>query len=422
MDHRHASIIPMPGKVGMMSGHRATNSLLQHAQPLFWTLHALSPDLESAAHMDVLQTEARSGLGKFRSACRASSLHHDAIEAVHYCFCAAMDQAGSRIRGRADSCRGLWLQRSLLKEYYKENGSGEQCRPWIAKLQRNGKRHADALEVIGHLISRGLRDERGAPISNYQGVVPQRHDDSLSPAAMQYILLPPAVLEPATLHVLAERKAGRVWLARWVGAGIALLCILAYFLYRQHNDNQALVREVEQLSARVLSEQASMDQRMARLLAPEIASGTTSLGKTGDRVFLLFSSDSGFAANSAVIKPQLARQLDQLGTVLDDTDGLVTVIGHADASLGAYNGEAVNLALSQARAMAVGRYLQEKGAAGGRITVLGRGSADPIADNGTETGRALNRRIEIVIDRSRRDAAPATSGGPPTRADTSHRR
>ncbi|WP_249359272.1 OmpA family protein [Cupriavidus sp. 2SB] len=207
-----------------------------------------------------------------------------------------------------------------------------------------------------------------------------------------------------------------------MGAGIALLCILAYFLYRQHNDNQALAREVEQLSARVLSEQASMDQRMARLLAPEIASGTTSLGKTGDRVFLLFSSDSGFAANSAVIKPQLARQLDQLGTVLDDTDGLVTVIGHADASLGAYNGEAVNLALSQARAMAVGRYLQEKGAAGGRITVLGRGSADPIADNGTETGRALNRRIEIVIDRSRRDAAPATSGGPPTRADTSHRR
>ncbi|WP_460483694.1 OmpA family protein [Cupriavidus yeoncheonensis] len=124
-----------------------------------------------------------------------------------------------------------------------------------------------------------------------------------------------------------------------------------------------------------------MDQRIARLLAPDIASGATSLGKRGDRVYLLFSSDMGFTAGKADILPQLARQLDQLVTVLGATDDLVTVIGHTDASVGQRGGGASNLALSRARAMAA-RYLQEHGAGHGRISIIGRGAADQSAITG----------------------------------------
>ncbi|MBR7513835.1 DotU family type IV/VI secretion system protein, partial [Mycobacterium tuberculosis] len=78
------------------------------AQPLFWLLDELSPELESAARLDALKSEVRTRLAAFKQAAQAAALKADSVEAVHYCFCAALDQAGSRVRGRADGLRGVW--------------------------------------------------------------------------------------------------------------------------------------------------------------------------------------------------------------------------------------------------------------------------------------------------------------------------
>jgi len=372
------------------------NHLLRLAQPLFWTLDELGPELDSVARLDALQTEARERLAQFKAACCAASLRADAVEAIHYCFCAAMDQAGSRIHGRAGSCRGVWLQRGLLRQYYDENGGGRRCRMWIAQLQQEPKIQSDALAVIGHLIACGLRDENGGALSNVHQTA-QRHGVE-RPVPRVPSILPVQVEANSETSTQKGRSKRLGWVAAMLGA--TLLSALAYFLYRQNLDNRVLAQQVDQLSARVSAEQVSVDRRLARLLAPEIASGATSLGKKGDRVYLLFSSDSGFMTGKADIMPQLARQLDQLATVLASTEDVISVIGHTDASVGTKGGEASNLALSRARAMAVGRYLQEHGAGNGRISIIGRGAADPIGDNRTDAGRALNRRIEIVIDRT----------------------
>ncbi|NUO86723.1 MAG: OmpA family protein [Cupriavidus sp.] len=374
----------------------AKNHLLRLARPLFWILDELGPELESVARLDALQTEARIRLATFKSACYAAALRADAVEAIHYCFCAAMDQAGSRIHGRAGSCRGMWLQRSLLKEHYDENGSGKRCRAWIAQLQQHPKSQADALTVIGHLIARGLRDDLGAPLpSIHPADRTQRAEDALLREPSISASRPEAFCNAPVHSCRWGKRVGRI--AALIS--LALSCAVAYVLYYQHVNNLVLANQVAQLSARVFAEQVSVDQRLARLLAPDIAAGGTSLGKRGDRVYLLFSSDAGFTAGKAEILPQLSRQLDQLAMVLAGTEDPVTVIGHTDASVGRQGGHASNLALSQARAMAVGRYLQEHGAGHGRISIIGRGAADPVGDNRTEAGRALNRRIEIVIDR-----------------------
>lgn len=70
----------------------------------------------------------------------------------------------------------------------------------------------------------------------------------------------------------------------------------------------------------------------------------------------------------------------------------VDVIGHTD-SLGT---EAYNIRLGARRAVAVRTYLVRKGVAADRITTSTRGESEPIADNGTESGRAMNRRAVIV--------------------------
>jgi OOP family OmpA-OmpF porin len=71
----------------------------------------------------------------------------------------------------------------------------------------------------------------------------------------------------------------------------------------------------------------------------------------------------------------------------------ITIAGHTDS-----NGSTeFNLKLSRERAQSVARLLTQLGVDGRRITTVGYGETRPVADNGTETGRALNRRIEFVI-------------------------
>jgi OOP family OmpA-OmpF porin len=70
-----------------------------------------------------------------------------------------------------------------------------------------------------------------------------------------------------------------------------------------------------------------------------------------------------------------------------------TVAGYTD-SVGS---DEYNLKLSQDRANSVKQYIVSRGAPGNRINPVGYGEQNPIADNGTEEGRALNRRVEFQV-------------------------
>jgi outer membrane protein OmpA-like peptidoglycan-associated protein len=72
---------------------------------------------------------------------------------------------------------------------------------------------------------------------------------------------------------------------------------------------------------------------------------------------------------------------------------MVDITGHTD-NVGT---PAQNIALSQARVDRMAALLVHGGILPRRITAEGRGMADPIADNGTDAGKASNRRIELII-------------------------
>ena len=79
--------------------------------------------------------------------------------------------------------------------------------------------------------------------------------------------------------------------------------------------------------------------------------------------------------------------------IKDRKDLKLEIIGHTDDT----GTQALNLNLSEKRALAVKTFLQELGLEETRMLVAGQGSAHPLSDNGTEAGRALNRRVEIFI-------------------------
>src|SRR5436190_7694687 len=100
-----------------------------------------------------------------------------------------------------------------------------------------------------------------------------------------------------------------------------------------------------------------------------------------------------FDSDSAVLTADSNEQLDNIAIILRAYPRAnVTIAGHTDSS----GSEARNRTLSRARADAVAARLTAAGVSAERVHAEGHGSEKPAADNSTETGRAHNRRVELV--------------------------
>ena len=133
-----------------------------------------------------------------------------------------------------------------------------------------------------------------------------------------------------------------------------------------------------------------------RCVAPENGNAAELGGcKPGDVIVL---RGVNFAFDQATLEPNARALLDGVVVALNKyPDIKVSVQGHTD-SRGA---DAYNLKLSDRRAKAVGDYLVKAGVDASRITSAGFGETQPVADNATDEGRELNRRVALkVVERS----------------------
>ena len=107
-----------------------------------------------------------------------------------------------------------------------------------------------------------------------------------------------------------------------------------------------------------------------------------------------------FASGRAEVKQEFQALASKIAAALNTEPGPVRVVGHTDniplSGRGRYKN---NFELSVARAKSVATELQKHFKNPERIEVVGKGEDEPIADNGTPTGRTKNRRVEIMIQR-----------------------
>jgi outer membrane protein OmpA-like peptidoglycan-associated protein len=103
-------------------------------------------------------------------------------------------------------------------------------------------------------------------------------------------------------------------------------------------------------------------------------------------------SDISFAVGRADLQATLRPVLNQFAQGLDNTT-VVRIVGHTDST----GSDAINDPLSLDRARTVRDYLQDRGVPSGRLEIIGRGAREPVADNGSDAGRARNRRVEIFL-------------------------
>jgi len=101
-----------------------------------------------------------------------------------------------------------------------------------------------------------------------------------------------------------------------------------------------------------------------------------------------------FDFDKSDIRPDSRPVLDEaIATLKENPEIRVSIQGHTDSQ----GTEEYNMKLSERRANAVYRYLVAGGISPSRLEVVGMGESSPVADNSTDSGRAQNRRVELVI-------------------------
>ena len=107
--------------------------------------------------------------------------------------------------------------------------------------------------------------------------------------------------------------------------------------------------------------------------------------------------DAPLAFDRSTLRPESVTLLREVATTLTRWPdiGLVEIAVHTDDA----GDDNANLKLTQQRAEAVRKVLVAAGVAESRLVAQGYGETRPIAPNDTETNRAMNRRVELVIVR-----------------------
>mgnify|MGYP003575258670 FL=1 len=114
----------------------------------------------------------------------------------------------------------------------------------------------------------------------------------------------------------------------------------------------------------------------------------------GEGLIVKFDSGILFDVDKSDLKENARKNIENLATTMkNNPETNIMVIGHTDAD----GSDSYNYSLSERRAASVKSYAMAQGVAASRLTTVGKGETEPIADNSSASGKAQNRRVEIVI-------------------------
>jgi chemotaxis protein MotB len=160
-------------------------------------------------------------------------------------------------------------------------------------------------------------------------------------------------------------------------------------------DQQARESNLEQSRSRDALSAIATD--IERALDSLIIDDIVQVYRRGDWLEVEIKSDMLFASGSAAPLPGAVAAVTRVAEVLRDAPNLIRVEGHTDIVPIATAVFPSNWELSAARSASIVRVLTNSGVAPGRLTVVGYGEHQPIADNSSDAGRNSNRRVVLVI-------------------------
>jgi outer membrane protein OmpA-like peptidoglycan-associated protein len=116
--------------------------------------------------------------------------------------------------------------------------------------------------------------------------------------------------------------------------------------------------------------------------------------RIGEGIKITFDSGILFDVDKYDLRDQAKLNLDKLAVILNKyEDTNILLEGHTDSD----GSDDYNLTLSERRARSVAAYLAANNVTSARMTVMGYGESQPIANNSTVEGKQANRRVEVAV-------------------------
>ena len=155
---------------------------------------------------------------------------------------------------------------------------------------------------------------------------------------------------------------------------------------------------VEQLAELIQSTRLNAIS-IAEILKKQITRGHIEVETHGRQITIRIKEQGSFGSGSARLQDDFDLVLHNVRDVLSGIEGKILVNGHTDNIAISTSRYRSNWELSTARAVSVAEVLLSEGVLNPvRFTVAGYGYTKPLVENDTPSNRALNRRVEIVIN------------------------
>ncbi|WCM90129.1 DotU family type VI secretion system protein [Acidovorax sp. NCPPB 3576] len=334
---------------------------------------------------------------QFESRAGNTGVPMETIIGARYCICTAIDEAAAQTPWGGS---GVWPKYSLLVALHNETWGGEKFFQLLSKLVQTPNQHIDLIELMYFCLMLGF-EGRYHVVENGKSQL-----ESLKSRLLQVIEGARGDRSGAlSLHWRGvQRAAVPPWtlIPFWVAAALALLIaflIFLWFNYRlasRSDDLFAAINGIRLPQAPAVIA-AAPKPRLRQFLEPEIREGLVEVNDLADRSIIILRGDGLFDAGATVVKPRYVGVIERIAAALNEVSGKVVVNGYTDNSPIRTARFPSNWHLSQERAQAVTTMLTKSVSDGRRLHAEGRAESDPVAPNTTPEGKALNRRVEIVL-------------------------
>lgn len=389
---------------------KVRNTMMTNAARLL----ALAASVRSGrAQIDLpkLHAEATSQITAFDQANVAAGYPDEHRQRAKYALCATVDDIAQNLPGSAAD-GAEWARRSMVVQFFQEAIGGDRFWQLVEDMLKRPAQHADLIELYHACLAAGFEGRfRVMPDGKRK-----LHEVMTSLyAGLDHVRALSSVdLSPHWKGSPTERRKLGFWSILALAAGIALAALLLIYIVlrlvlmetgRPAMDSLQAINPDQPLRlSRVAPappvSNSGQAQTLRTFLAPEIAQHLVVVEEDGSTVRVRTTVGQLFASGSDQLAPEHKPLIDRIAAAIETQPGGVRVEGYTDADKVKTLTFPDNAALSTARAEAVAAMLKSKLSNGGRVSAQGFGDARAIAPNATAGGKALNRRVEIVIPRN----------------------
>ena len=404
-------IAPEPAPVSKGVG---LNPLEAAAEPLLGLIMRLK-NTSSHPNPEQLRRQMIEEIKAFTANARSAGLPEKTVFRARYVLCTTLDEVVLNTPwGRASE----WSENSLLVTFHNETWGGEKFFELLDAIILDPRKNLDLLELMYLCLAFGFQG-RYRLLDNGRSRLDEQRErtyNAIRTARGEF----ERDLSPHWRGSIEQQNPLIRYVPLWVVAAVAAALLLAAYaifgwLLNSNSDpvftalgdirdeTVAMVRRngvpvaPPPVKPQVKSDLTRVSQDLRTFLAPQIRQGQVEVIEAADRTTIRIQGDGLFDSASANIKSAYLPLLTQIGKELNTVQGKVLVTGHTD-NLPIHTLQfPSNWHLSKARADSVVKLLAAVSNNPSRFISEGRADSEPVAPNNTPQGRALNRRVDIIL-------------------------